>query len=149
MLLVEDNMINQKLLRKQLQRHGCIVHTANHGGEALQQLKIMNCYKDKVKDGTPIDIILMDTQMPIMGGVECTKEIRRLQKEGTIIRHVPIIAVTANARQEQVEETLAAGSDAVMQKPFKSADLITLMNKLLKEHEWDTNGESSSRGFFE
>jgi CheY-like chemotaxis protein len=109
-LLVEDNIVNQQVLKKQLQRHGCIVHTANHGAEALQQLRGMNCYSDRVKDGTPVDVILMDTQMPVMGGVECTKEIRRLQAEGTICRHVPIIAVTANARKEQMDETLAAGS---------------------------------------
>jgi CheY-like chemotaxis protein len=109
-LLVEDNLINQQVLRKQLQRYKCIVHTANHGADALQQLQSMNCYKDRADDGTPLDIILMDTQMPVMGGVECTKEIRRLQAKGMICRHVPIIAVTANARQEQKDETLAAGS---------------------------------------
>jgi signal transduction histidine kinase/CheY-like chemotaxis protein len=109
-LLVEDNVINQQVLRKQLQRYGCVVHTANHGVDALQKLKDMNCYNDRVKDGIPVDIILMDAQMPVMGGIECTKEIRRLQVEGTICRHIPIIAVTANARQVQKEEMLAAGS---------------------------------------
>jgi signal transduction histidine kinase/CheY-like chemotaxis protein len=109
-LLVEDNIINQKLLQKQLQRYGCVMHTANHGAEALEKLKGMNCYSGHEKNGIRLDIILMDSEMPVMGGVECTKEIRRLQAEGTICRHVPIIAVTANARREQMEESMAAGT---------------------------------------
>ena len=109
-LLVEDNIINQQVLRKQLVRHGCVVHVANHGIEALQHISQMQCHAMHQQDGVPIDVILMDVQMPVMGGVECTKEIRRLQREGTITRHVPVIAVTANTRAEQVDEITAAGA---------------------------------------
>ena len=70
----------------------------------------MQCHAMHQQDGVPIDVILMDVQMPVMGGVECTKEIRRLQREGTITRHVPVIAVTANTRVEQVDEITAAGA---------------------------------------
>jgi CheY-like chemotaxis protein len=95
-LLVEDNIINQQMLKKQLTRLGCIVHVANHGVDALQQLTGMKCYASRAHDGIPIEVILMDTNMPIMGGIECTKEIRRLQANGIIRKHIPIIAVTAN-----------------------------------------------------
>jgi len=109
-LLVEDNIVNQQVLRKQLTRAHCTVHTANHGADALEQLRNMNCYVDRTKGGTPVDVVLMDTQMPVMGGLECTREIRRLQATGKICRHLPIIAVTANARPEQKDEAIAAGS---------------------------------------
>ncbi|RDI87556.1 hypothetical protein Vi05172_g2610 [Venturia inaequalis] len=114
-LLVEDNLVNQQLLRKQLMRAGCIVHVANHGAEALEMLKIL----DK-----EVNVILMDTQMPIMDGLECTRQIRQLERDGDAKKRTPIIAVTANARKEQVDEALKNGADAVMQKPFKTRILL-------------------------
>ncbi|KAH8647404.1 hypothetical protein BX600DRAFT_153472 [Xylariales sp. PMI_506] len=134
-LLVEDNIVNQEVLRRQLIRAECVVYTANHGVDALEQLQSMNCYFDRTNDGSPVDVILMDTQMPVMGGLECTREIRRLEAEGKICRHVPIIAVTANARQEQKEETITAGSDAFMSKPFKIPDLLALVKDQIKQHD--------------
>jgi CheY-like chemotaxis protein len=107
-LLTEDNLINQRLLRKQLMKAGCTVFVANDGVEAL----------DFVREGkSSLDCILMGTQwkclfrdcprlihqstdieMPKMSGLECAREIRRLNIQ------TPIIAVTANARSEQVKE---------------------------------------------
>ncbi|KAF2670055.1 putative histidine kinase HHK15p [Microthyrium microscopicum] len=165
-LLVEDNLVNQTVLRKQLQRLNCIVHTANHGADALSLLPKFSCYAnttggngndateqsitshpktdiigEEVQEETvaevqkiPLDIILMDAQMPIMGGLECTRRIRSMQNKGLLKRHVPIIAVTANARVEQREEMVAAGSDTVMSKPFKSKDLVAMMKEQLKIH---------------
>ncbi|KAF2430030.1 hypothetical protein EJ08DRAFT_697823 [Tothia fuscella] len=126
-LLVEDNIINQNVLRKQLTRAGCIVHVANHGAEALDQIRGMNCWKDKNLSATLLDVILMDSQMPIMDGITATRELRKLEAQGMITRHIPIIAVTANVREEQVDAALDAGADDVMQKPFKSADLVEMM----------------------
>lgn len=100
-LLVEDNLVNQQLLRKQLTRASCVVYVANQGVEALEKLK---------EFGKQINVILMDTQMPVMDGLECTKEIRRLEREDGAKDRVPIIAVTANARKEQVEEALDNGA---------------------------------------
>ncbi|TID20341.1 phosphorelay sensor kinase [Venturia nashicola] len=114
-LLVEDNLVNQQLLRKQLMRAGCIVHVANHGAEALEMLETLS---------KEIDVILMDTQMPVMDGLECTRRIRQLEEKGGATKRTPIIAVTANARKEQVEEASENGADAVMQKPFKTSNLI-------------------------
>jgi CheY-like chemotaxis protein len=66
---------------------------------------------EKLKEGGfEIDVILMDTQMPVMDGLECTREIRRSEREDSAKARIPIIAVTANARQEQVNETLENGA---------------------------------------
>ncbi|KAF2494820.1 putative histidine kinase HHK15p [Lophium mytilinum] len=119
-LLVEDNIINQTVLKKQLEKAGCIVDVANHGLEAL------GCLTDK-----RYDVILMDMQMPIMDGLECTMEIRKRQEKGLVPSPLPIIAVTANVRQEQIESAMVAGADRVMQKPFKAADLVHMMSDLV------------------
>jgi signal transduction histidine kinase len=108
-LLVEDNVINQQVLRKQLTRAGCIVYVANHGEDALLQIKSMACWHSASKGG-PLDVILMDMQMPVMDGLSCTREIRRFEAEGLITKRIPIIAVTANVRDEQVSDALMAGS---------------------------------------
>ncbi len=107
-LLVEDNLVNQKVLGKQLKKVGCVVHVANHGGEALSFLKTSNLWRDNAK-GQTLDIVLMDLEMPVMDGLTCARQIRELQSQGTLTRHVPIIAVTANARKEQIEISMAAG----------------------------------------
>jgi CheY-like chemotaxis protein len=112
-LLVEDNLVNQQLLHKQLIRAGCVVHVANQGVEALEKLKEL---------GKEIDAVLMDTQMPVMDGLECTREIRRLEREDGAKDRVPIIAVTANARKEQVEEALENG--AVSARPALMCQFI-------------------------
>lgn len=107
-LLVEDNLVNQKVLRKQLTKAGCVVHVANHGLEALENLEKSNLWKNNV-DGHALDVVLMDLEMPVMDGLTCARRIRELQTDGSIITHVPLIAVTANARKEQIETSMAAG----------------------------------------
>lgn len=90
-------MINQKVLRQQLIAEGCTADTANNGQEALD--KIMQSIFVK-EGGSPLDIVLMDMEMPVMGGVEATRRIRKLEEEGRA-RHIPIIGISANARPEQ------------------------------------------------
>jgi CheY-like chemotaxis protein len=108
-LLVEDNVINQQVLRKQLTRAGCVVYVANHGVDALEQIRNMACWHE-ASAGSLVDVILMDVQMPVMDGLTCTRHIRQFEAEGKITTHVPIIAVTANVREEQVDEALVAGA---------------------------------------
>lgn len=107
-LLVEDNLVNQKVLSKQMHQAGCTVYVANHGLEALGFLQQSNMWKNNV-DGKKLDVVLMDLEMPVMDGLTCARRIRQLQREGTVVRHVPLIAVTANARMEQIEVSMAAG----------------------------------------
>ena len=108
-LIVEDNLVNQRVLQKQLQNIGFVAEVANHGGEALEVLKDSRFWSGKEKDGIDLAIILMDLEMPIMDGLTCARKIRDFEADGTIVKHVPIIAVTANARLEQIESAMAAG----------------------------------------
>ncbi|KAM3080472.1 hypothetical protein ACMFMG_005423 [Clarireedia jacksonii] len=130
-LLVEDNLINQKILHKQLKRAGCIVHVANHGLEALEILRQSSCWHEPAKEAKQVDIILMDWEMPVMDGLTCSREIRKLQELGKIVRHIEIIATTANARDEQIESALHNGIDFVMAKPFAVSDLLSKMRERL------------------
>jgi CheY-like chemotaxis protein len=108
-LLVEDNLINQKVLSKQLRSAGCTVHVANHGLECLDFLAKTNLWNDNKGDGMELSLILMDLEMPIMDGLAATRRIRDLEREGKVECHVPIIAVTANTRLEQMDTALEAG----------------------------------------
>ena len=108
-LIVEDNLVNQKVLGKQLRNMGCVVHVADHGVECLDRLKQSTFWKGNENEGLEISVILMDQEMPIMDGLTCTKEIRNLEKKGYVTSHVPIIAVTANARSEQIDTAMDVG----------------------------------------
>ncbi|KAG4433438.1 hypothetical protein IFR05_011084 [Cadophora sp. M221] len=132
-LLVEDNLINQKVLSKQLRSAGCIVHVANHGGEAIDFLAKTALWYDCKKSGIGMNLslILMDLEMPIMDGLACTRRIRDLENEGKIDGHVPIIAVTANTRMEQLEMAITAGMDDIVAKPFQIPELMQKMDRLL------------------
>jgi signal transduction histidine kinase/CheY-like chemotaxis protein len=113
-LIVEDNLVNQKVLATQIRKQGCTVYVANHGGEALALLKESRFYKGRKYDGKELSVILMDLEMPVMDGLTCVRRIREMQAEGEMLGHVPIIAVTANARGEQI----AAAKDSGMVSPI-------------------------------
>jgi CheY-like chemotaxis protein len=110
-LLVEDNLINQKVLSKQLRNTGCTVYVANHGMEALDFISTTTIWNDGSPDQkrNKLSLILMDLEMPVMDGLTCTRKIRDLEREGILKWHVPIIAVTANARNEQINTAREAG----------------------------------------
>ncbi|ERF75062.1 hypothetical protein EPUS_04844 [Endocarpon pusillum Z07020] len=132
-LVVEDNLVNQKVLSQQLHRLGWHVSVANHGLEALEYLKQTVFYDNlcATEHRTPLDLVLMDIEMPIMDGLTATRKIRQLQAEGTITGHVPIIAVSANARAEQIVKATAAGMDDVVSKPFRIPQLVRQIEQLL------------------
>ncbi|KAL3423636.1 hsp90-like protein [Phlyctema vagabunda] len=134
-LIVEDNLVNQKVLSKQLVNENYIVHVANHGEEALSFLQNTRYWTN---GGSEEDVymILMDLEMPVMDGLTCIQKIRGLQRDGTMQGHVPVIAVTANARRQQIDTAIAAGMDDVMCKPFRVNELITKM-KSVKERVQD------------
>lgn len=129
-LIVEDNLVNQKVLQKQLKNLGTEVHVANHGGEALEKLR-QSTYC--TEGGTlQLGVVLMDQEMPVMDGLTCTKMIRQLEREGKIRGHVPIIAVTANARNEQIQTALDVGMDDVVSKPFRIPELVPKIEELMR-----------------
>jgi CheY-like chemotaxis protein len=134
-LIVEDNIVNQKVLSKQLRSAGCTVHVANHGGEALSFLSKTRFWAGNESNGLLLHIILMDLEMPVMNGLTCVKRIRELQKEGVITRHVPVIAVTANARSEQIATAKESGMDSVVTKPFRIPELLPEMERQVRRGE--------------
>lgn len=131
-LLVEDNLVNANVLTKQLTKAGCEVHFANHGQEALDLIAKSKSWKG-LEDTANIDFdcILMDVEMPIMDGLTATRKIRQLKDEGSILKHLKVIAITANARNEQIQQTLEAGADAVQPKPFRVSELLQKIAEVL------------------
>jgi len=77
----------------------------------------------------------MDQEMPVMDGLTCVRRIREMEKDGTVISHVPVIAVTANARSEQIGILLGAGMDEVVTKPFRIPTVLERAKKLVAEVE--------------
>jgi CheY-like chemotaxis protein/anti-sigma regulatory factor (Ser/Thr protein kinase) len=108
-LLVEDNKVNQKLALRLLERLGCRAKVAASGIEALSMLDRYN-----------FDLILMDCQMPEMDGYEATRRIRE-REHGN--RHIPIVAITANAMESDLERCLTSGMDSYLTKPIDFAKL--------------------------
>ncbi|KAF2199275.1 two component histidine kinase 1 [Delitschia confertaspora ATCC 74209] len=123
LLLVEDNLINQKVLKRQLQSRGFEVIVANNGQEAIEAVKARGQLSpDEPEHKTFFDCILMDQEMPVKDGNTATLEIRELQDQG-FAGPSPILGVSANAREEQTRSMLNAGMDEVISKPFKVDDL--------------------------
>jgi len=118
-LLVEDNLINQKIVILSIQKLVKKIEVANNGQEALDKF---NTSKH--------DIILMDIQMPVMDGILATKKIREIEIEKRIIP-TPIIAITANALAGDREHCLASGMDEYISKPFQVEVLVSKMKNLL------------------
>jgi signal transduction histidine kinase/ActR/RegA family two-component response regulator len=116
-LLVEDNEINREVALQTLEYLGCSVVTATNGREACEAAR-----------RGEVELILMDCQMPVMDGYAATRQIRQHEDEGHGAR-IPIIALTASAFQEDVAACFAAGMDAFLGKPFRSADLAAILEK--------------------
>ncbi|KAI5247473.1 hypothetical protein E4T43_01879 [Aureobasidium subglaciale] len=134
-LVVEDNAINQKILAQQLRKMGCAkVHVADHGVDALELLSTTTFHKAAGLEQLPLTVILLDVEMPIMDGLTCARRIRELERIKEIIRHVPIIGITANARVEQIASCIDAGMDEVVTKPFRVMDLLPRMTALVDQH---------------
>jgi len=126
-LIAEDNRINQAVAEGILRKQGYLITIANNGAEALE------VYRTK-----PIDLILMDVQMPEMDGLAATLAIRRIEAETG--RHIPIIAVTAHAMKGDRERCLASGMDDYLSKPFNKAKLLEMMESYRSEIVKDASG---------
>jgi CheY-like chemotaxis protein len=106
-LLVEDNELNQRLMKISLTRYNYRVTIAVNGLEGVQKFK-----------NEKFDLILMDIMMPVMDGFEATKEIRNMEIQDTSLGHIPIIAFTANTINNDREKCVKGGMDDILQKPF-------------------------------
>jgi|GEM_PF-3404069 len=118
-LVVEDNVVNQMVARRMLERMGCRVDIAQQGLEAIAKVS-STCY----------DLVFMDIQMPECDGYEATIRIRELEGEGKLAgskARLPIVAMTANAMQGDREKCLAAGMDEYLTKPVRQDDLRSVV----------------------
>jgi len=130
-LLVEDNVINQKILKRKLETKGFNVTTANNGQEAVDAVRgSSNTNSSSPRHQRPFDCVLMDQAMPVLDGNGATKVIREWENCGNGGgNRVPILGVTANVREEQKSEMTAAGMDDVISKPFKIDEIVERMRK--------------------
>jgi len=118
-LIVEDNDVNRMIAREVLQSLGLDVHEAANGVEALDAMAVQS-----------FDLVLMDCFMPVLDGYETTREIRRREAAASQPR-VPIVAVTANAFDEDATKALASGMDAHLAKPYTRAQLRDVLKSWL------------------
>jgi PAS domain S-box-containing protein len=118
-LLAEDNIVNQKLALKMLEKRGHHVTMVSNGQEALDTLKT-----DR------FDLVLMDVQMPQMDGLEATKRVRDSEREE---EHIPIIAMTAHAMKGDREMCLSAGMDDYVSKPIKADELFSVIERVVSQ----------------
>ncbi|WP_022851287.1 response regulator [Limisalsivibrio acetivorans] len=130
-LLAEDNVVNQKLALKLLDKLGYNVELADNGLSVLDMM-MENEY----------DLVLMDIQMPGLSGIEATIKIRNTET-GVKNPDVPIVAMTAHAMKEDKDKFLEAGMDDYLSKPFRPEELVEILNKYLYEKE-NGNGQRES-----
>ena len=115
-LLVEDNLVNQRVATRLLEKRGHCVAIAENGQEALRML-----------EKESYDLVLMDVQMPVMDGLEATAKLRESEKNGD--KHLPVVALTARAMKGDVELCLPAGMDDYLVKPIRVPDLEEILAK--------------------
>jgi CheY-like chemotaxis protein len=138
LLLAEDNPVNQKVALRLLEKHGHRVVVAANGKEALAAL-----------EKESFDLILMDVQMPEMGGFEATRAIR--EKEKATGGHIPIVAMTAHAMKGDRERCLESGMDSYVTKPVQEAILLSAVESCLKPPAGGPapGGEAASSAVFD
>ena len=129
-LLVEDNRVNRTIALKLLEKMGVEAAVAEDGKQALEALE----------DGD-FDMILMDCQMPVMDGYDATTEIRRREAESG--KHIPIVALTASARESDKQRCLEVGMDAFLSKPLTVAELRSAVVEWLTRGAADGAAEAS------
>lgn len=119
-LLIEDNLLNQKVVMFNLKKLNYDISAIVNGREALEELK-KNRY----------DLILMDIMLPEMNGLEITKQYRIFEKEKGFENEIPIIALTANTYDNDRDKCIAAGMNEYLPKPFTAQQLIDVISKFI------------------
>ncbi|MBH0201955.1 MAG: response regulator [Nitrospira sp.] len=136
-LVVDDNPVNQKVAANMVEKLGYRVNVAANGREAVESLARI-----------PYALVFMDCQMPEMDGFEATKVIRNqeasLQQAGGTPPHLPIIAMTANARKEDRDRCFSVGMDDFLSKPVTSKSLAAVLNHWLPFEQAPTKAEAKA-----
>ncbi len=114
LLVVEDNLLNQKLIFLHLKKHGFIIDFAENGIIALNKIEKKS-----------YDLILMDLMMPVMDGLETVVKIREMEQKTD--NHLNIIGLTANTMDADREKCLAHGMDEYMSKPFDIKEFYNIL----------------------
>lgn len=122
-LVAEDNAVNQKVVTMMLRRFGITPTIAADGQAAVDAFR-----------NTPFDLILMDVQMPNLSGHEATRYIRAAEQSRETGEHIPIVAMTAGATEQDREECRAAGMDDFISKPARVAELEAALKRWLPGH---------------
>ena len=122
-LVVEDNELNREIAKELLEEQGVIVDMACDGLEAVDKIKL--------SDPGDFDLILMDIQMPKLDGYEATKLIRNLDHKQ--LQSIPIVAMTANAFDEDKKKALDAGMDGFIAKPVDPVKLVATVSEFTKK----------------
>ncbi|MEI6677837.1 MAG: response regulator [Mariniphaga sp.] len=118
-LLVEDNELNQRLMKISLKRYNYSVEIAENGLIGVEKFKEQK-----------FDLILMDIMMPVMDGYESTSEMRKIEASDSSIKYTPIVAFTANAINNDREKCIKGGMDDILEKPFdihKFREIVSLL----------------------
>lgn len=124
-LLVEDNELNMEIARFTLEQAGIIVTSAWNGREATELFAKSDLYE--------FDLILMDVMMPVMGGLDATRAIRSMERKDATT--IPIFAMTANAFQEDIQQSREAGMNEHLSKPLQKKEMIKAIKRYLRKRE--------------
>lgn len=122
LLLVDDNELNREIAVEILEEAGCVVDTAEDGTSAVEKVRL-------AQKGQ-YDLVLMDIQMPVMDGYEATRRIRSLTEAP--LAQIPIVALTANAFEEDRQKALAAGMNGHIAKPIDAEKLLDTLQYLFR-----------------
>ncbi|CAO3677120.1 unnamed protein product [Rhizopus microsporus] len=133
-LLAEDNIVNQKLAVRILEKFGHKVEIVSNGKMAVEAF-----------ENRKYDLILMDVQMPIMGGFEATQKIREIEHLSGGNSHIPIIALTAHAMIGDREKCLQSGMDEYVTKPLRFPELIAAIKKFAPQSAYVMTSKSTKR----
>jgi len=121
-LLVEDNLMNQKVVIFNLKRLNCEITPVNNGKSAFE-----------VFTANTFDLILMDIMLPDTNGYEITRKIRKYESENKVENAVPIVALTANTYDNDKEKCFNMGMNDYLAKPYNAIQLIEMVKKYIKD----------------
>lgn len=148
-LIAEDSILNQKVLRTHLQYLGKQITIANNGSEALDELRKSAHWAGNDTHCARFSLILMDIDMPVMNGITCVRRIRQLERSGKITPAIPVIAISSNTQPGDICVAKTAGvvslpaslpcgtfslttlKNSYLSKPFGMSDLLIKMSELL------------------